>query len=146
MTPVDLEALLALVANTGAAAPAGWAATLARLDDRRARAFAAGDPDLLAGVYATASAAGERDAAKLQRLLDAGLRAEGLRLRATSVVERERTGSEARLIVTDTMGPYRLVDERGHPAQRRPGRGPLTWLVTLRNDRGIWLIDDVVSR
>lgn len=123
---------------------AGWASTLAALDEDRSRAFAAGDPGLLRSVYAPGGPALGRDAAVLRRLTDAGLRAEGLRLAATRVAVQERSAGQVRLAVTDVMPGYRLVDEGGAVVERRPGRGSRAWTVVLARDGAAWRVYDVV--
>jgi hypothetical protein len=122
----------------------GWSATLAGLDAARSRAFAAGDAGPLRAVYATGAPALARDRSALAALTGAGLRAQGLRLTATSVVVRRRAGGRVRLAVTDVMPPYRLVDAAGVVADRRPGRGAASWTVVLSRDHGRWRVYDVV--
>lgn len=125
--------------------PAGrWAATLARLDRARSRAFAAGDPAGLHAVYAPGSPALARDTRVLRRLTDAGLRAEGLRLTPTTVQPVGRSAGRVRLAVTDLMPAYRLVDAGGTVVERREGRGPRSWTVELAAAGHGWRVYDVV--
>jgi hypothetical protein len=128
----------------GPVPPAGWAATLARLDRARSTAFAEGDAAGLRAVYAAGAPALARDRAVLGRLTDAGLRADGLRLTASSVTVRGRTGGRVRLAVTDVMPPYRLVDAAGAVAERRAGRGAASWTVVLAREHDGWKVYDVV--
>jgi hypothetical protein len=137
--------------HTAAAVPAPvpvatgeWAATLARLDRDRSRAFARGDRSALAAVYAEAAPALARDRAALDRLTAAGLRADGLRLTATSVALAGRTGDRVRLAVTDLMPAYRLVDAGGSVVDTRPGRDARSWTVVLARAGGGWRVYDVV--
>jgi hypothetical protein len=121
-----------------------WAATLGRLDQARSAAFARGDPAGLRAVYAPEAPALHRDEQVLARLTGAGLRAEGLRLTATSVATAARSADRVRLAVTDVMPPYRLVDVGGAVVAERPGRGVRSWTVVLARAGSQWLVYDVV--
>jgi eukaryotic-like serine/threonine-protein kinase len=126
-------------------AATGWASTLRALDQARSAAFARGDPAGLRAVYAPGAPALHRDQLVLAQLTGAGLRAEGLRLTATSVATADRSGDRVRLAVTDVMPPYRLVDVGGAVVAERPGRGVRSWTVVLaRAGGGRWLVYDVV--
>jgi hypothetical protein len=107
-------------------------------------AFACGDQAGLRAVYAPGAPALDRDQRVLARLTGAGLRAEGLRLTATSVATADRSGDRVRLAVTDVMPPYRLVDAGGTVVASRPGRGARSWTVVLARAGGQWLVYDVV--
>ena len=125
-----------------------WAGTLRALDQARSAAFARGDPAGLRAVYAPGAPALDRDQQVLARLLGAGLRAEGLRLAATSVTAADRSEDRppdrVRLSVTDVMPPYRLVDTGGAVVAERPGRGVRSWTVVLARAGDRWLVYDVV--
>jgi hypothetical protein len=123
--------------------PSGWARTLAVLDADRSRAFAAGDPGRLRKVYAPDAPALRRDTVALRRLSAAGLRAQGLRMAATSVDLAGRSAGRVRLAVTDVMPAYRLVDHGGTVVEHRPGRGARSWLVVLARDGERWRVYDV---
>jgi hypothetical protein len=129
---------------TSPAAATGWASTLGALDRARSVAFARGDQAGLRAVYAPGAPALDRDQRVLARLTGAGLRAEGLRLTATSVATADRSGDRVRLAVTDVMPPYRLVDAGGTVVASRPGRGARSWTVVLARAGGQWLVYDVV--
>ncbi|MEO7982346.1 MAG: protein kinase [Sporichthyaceae bacterium] len=124
--------------------PAGpWARRLAALDAARSRAFATGDLAGLGAVYAPGSPARSRDARVLRRLSRAGLHADGLQLRATSVRPLDRLAGRVRLAVTDVMPAYRLVDGGDAVVERRTGRGLRSWTLQLaRTDDG-WRVYDV---
>jgi hypothetical protein len=124
-----------------------WSARLRALDGARASAFAAGDVDALPQVYATGSPALRRDRRAMERLAAAGLRAARVRLRAVEVRVVSSAEGEVRLVVTDVLGAYRLVDaDTGRVVERRPGRGPASWLLTLTREAGGWRIWDVTRR
>jgi hypothetical protein len=98
----------------------------------------------LRAVYAPGAPALHRDQQVLARLTAVGLRAEGLRLTATSVAAADRSPDRVRLAVTDVMPPYRLVDVGGAVVAERPGRGARSWTVVLARAGGRWLVYDVV--
>jgi hypothetical protein len=125
-------------------AATGWASTLSALDQARSAAFARGDSAGLRAVYAPGAPALHRDQQILARLTGTRLRAEGLRLTATSVAMADRSGGRVRLAVTDVMPPYRLVDAGGAVVAERPGRGARSWTVVLARAGGRWLVYDVV--
>jgi hypothetical protein len=85
-----------------------------------------------------------RDTRVLRRLADAGLRADGLRLTATTVRRVDSTAGRVRLAVTDLMPAYRLVDRAGAVVERRDGRGPRSWTVELAPVGRGWRVYDVV--
>ncbi|MGH8894978.1 MAG: hypothetical protein ACRDWY_17000, partial [Actinomycetes bacterium] len=120
-----------------------WAGILQQLDEARSRAFASGAASDLEEVYVAGSPALRRDRATLGRLTRSGLRAEGLRLVATRVTVVDRRRSAVRVEVVDRMPPYRLVDASSALVERRPGRGPTRWTVTLQEMEGTWLVYDV---
>jgi eukaryotic-like serine/threonine-protein kinase len=124
--------------------PTDWASTLRALDQARSAAFARGDAAGLRAVYAPRAPALERDLQVLARLTRAGLRAEDLRLAATSITTADRSGDRVRLSVTDVMPPYRLVDTGGAVVAERPGRGVRSWSVVLARAGDRWLVYDVV--
>ena len=133
-----------------AAAPAvprparpAWASVLAELDDRRARAFATGSGDELAGVYVTGSPALRRDQQRLAQLTGAGVRARGLRLTPTRVQLVRRETGRVVLHVTDRLAPYALVTADGRVVDRRPGRSDEAWRITLARTPAGWRMVDV---
>jgi hypothetical protein len=126
-----------------ATASTSWAHRLAALDAARSAAFARADRAALAAVYAPASPALRRDLGVLDRLVDAGLRADGLRLRAMAVTETARSGDRVRLSVEDVMPAYRLVDSSGRVLEERAGRERSRWTVTLSRVAGEWRVYDV---
>jgi hypothetical protein len=141
--PTPVHAPVRAPAPTPSAAT-DWASTLGALDQARSAAFARGDPAGLRAVYAPGAPALHRDQQVLAQLRGAGMRAEGLRLTATSVATAGRSPDRVRLAVTDVMPPYRLVDLAGAVVAERPGRGARSWTVVLARADDRWLVYDVV--
>ncbi len=79
----------------------------------------------------------------LDRLVEAGLRADGLRLRAVAVTETARSSDRVRLSIEDVMPAYRLVDSSGTVVEERAGRERSRWTVTLSRVAGEWRVYDV---
>ncbi len=121
-----------------------WPAVVRELDRRRDAALVDGNEDDLAAVYTPGSPAGRRDLAGFRRLVAAGLRPRGLRLRRGSVVAVDVQRDRAAVRVIDSLSAYELVDPVGHVAARYPGRGPAAWTLTLVRTRAGWQIHDVV--
>ena len=107
-------------------------------DRRRAQAWAAGDVRALRSLYTRRSTAGERDAARLSRWLDRGLRVRRLETQVlrTQVITRHR----ARLVLSVTDRVARAVVTGG---VRLPDDAPSTWWITLRRFAGEWLVASV---
>jgi hypothetical protein len=119
-----------------------WMSVLARLDRRRARAYAAADPALLRAVYVPGSAALRRDQRLLARYAARGLRVHRLRMHVAGLrVRRQRPGSVV-LGVRDRVAAGTVT---GHGRRRHLLVDDLdTRLLTLRRvDRGVWLMSDV---
>lgn len=127
-------------ADPPALGDAAWTAVLERLDAVRSEAFGLGDLALLATVYVDGSAPLERDAAALVDLSSVDVRAIGLRLVVDEVSVVQTDDDEVVLRVVDRMPGYRLVDADGSVVEVRPGRGPVGWLVTLRDSVEGWKI------
>lgn len=108
-------------------------------DERRAAAWAAGDPRALIALYTRGSSAGERDVAMLRAWSARGLRVEGLRMQLLAVDVHRRTPDRLVLGVTD-----RLVG-----AVAEPGALPLprdrasAHVVTMRWVEGEWRVSSV---
>lgn len=120
-----------------------WRARLAELDRRRSVAYGAGDVAGLRDVYVPGSRALASDSATLRRYARAGLRVGDLRLRLLAVRARTVSPTGATLSVTDRLPAYDVVDAEGRVVSREPGRGAVSWRLTLRRVGGAWLIADV---
>jgi hypothetical protein len=124
------------------ASPAEWRLVLEELYARRAQSFAAGAPELLAGVYAPSSAQRAADEAHLEAMAAAG---ESLRGFAPAVVEVTGViadGHRARLDLIDSWADYEVAGAGPGSAVRAvPGR-PATAvrMVLLRTGDG-WRIE-----
>lgn len=129
-----------------ASAAVEWSQVLAELDSTRSTAFATGDVDMLASIYAPGSPAGQRDEAALQALTSDGSTMQGVVLTTVEVAELEVEEERVVLGVSDTMAPHVLVGPTGEE-ERRAGRPERTWRVTMQPDTtdadGAWLIWDI---
>ncbi len=119
---------------TGSSAPTGvaaadWVTTIRALDDARSRALVARDPALLDAVYTTSSASRTADALTIRALLSDGLRVSG----AEHVVQQVRPlgGRPMRLVVSDSMPAYDVVDSTGAVVGRTPARAVSSRIVEL---------------
>jgi len=124
---------------------AHWTTVLARLDRRRARAYAVADPDLLRAVYVPGSAALRHDQRLLARYAGRGLHVRGLRMRVADLRVRARRPGVVVLRVRDRVVAG-TVTGQGHRPLHRPlaADDPDTRLLTLRRvDRGVWLLASV---
>lgn len=124
-----------------AEAPAARA-VLAAWDRRRSAAWAAGDPDALARLYAPRSTAGRHDRAMLERWTRRGLVVEGLRLVLLSVDVLDASADRLVLRVTDRVSGGRAVG-RGLDV-RLPEDGPTTRRMVLLRQGGAWVVAKVV--
>ncbi len=115
-----------------------WATVLARLDRRRAQAYAAADPALLRTVYAPGSPVMRRDQRLLARYAGRGLRVHGLRMHIADLRVRSRRPGAVVLEVRDRVAAGTVT---GHGHRPLPADDLDTRLLTLRPvDRGVWLI------
>lgn len=120
-----------------------WASVLTALDARRAAALATLDVRALDEVYAEGSAPIGVDSDAIRRMAAAGVRPDGLRLDIRSVQPVRRTADLVTLRVVDRLPPYDLVGADGRVRERRPGRGPASWLVSLVPGGSGWRIQAV---
>jgi hypothetical protein len=124
-----------------------WSGTLTELDARRSMAFAAGDGELLAEVYAPGSPVLAADTEQLRELLAAGVTAQGLRLTVVRASVRQTAPGRVVLAVRDLIRPYQLLDAHGELVAQRAGRSERSWLITLvpaTKPLGEWRIESVV--
>ncbi|MFQ1000966.1 protein kinase domain-containing protein [Modestobacter sp. SSW1-42] len=126
---------------------AGWAALVGELYQRRAAAFAAGDPAALTAVHAPGSSLLTRDTEQLTALRSAGQVVDGFdpQLREVLRVTAE-SPARVRVLLVDALPAYRTgVPSPGahglsEGAQQVPGRGAArVELVLVRTDAG-WRI------
>lgn len=122
----------------------GVLAVLHDWDVRRAAAWAAGDPDALARLYAPRSRAGAADVALMRRYVARGLVVRGMRmqvLRVRVITARPRL---LQLQVTDRLAAALAVGVGDPTAARRlPADAASTHLLVLRRSgpgRGSWLM------
>ncbi|KQW43905.1 hypothetical protein ASC77_21130 [Nocardioides sp. Root1257] len=94
-----LAGLLALAPGQ----PAGASAVLHDWDDRRAAAWAAGDPVALGSLYAARASAGRADVAMLRAWRARGLRVRGMRMQLLDLEVRRATATRLDLVVTDRL-------------------------------------------
>ena len=114
-----------------AAAETDWAAVLSKLDEQWSTAFTTGDVDALRAVDASDSAALAGDRALLQRYIEAGASARGLRVERLSVSAVSVVDDRVVLRVVDRIQPYDIVDAGGAVLRTEPGRGETAWRITL---------------
>lgn len=87
----------------------GPAGILAAWDERRAAAWAEGDPDALRTLYAAGSRTGAADVRLLRHYLRRGLRVEGLRTQVLALEVVGRASGRLVLVVTDRVVGGRAV-------------------------------------
>lgn len=149
--PVQLSAVQAAtpVASTSpatasvvAVAPS-WRTILGRLDQARSAAFAAGDPDALAAVYAAGSPLLAADRAAMSRLTAAGQRAQGVRHRIRSVATMRQNDRAAVLRVVDELVGYVVVDAAGRVVQRTAPRSAASFVVRMVRTGAGWRLQQI---
>ena len=116
-------------------------AVLAEWDRRRGAAWAAGDPDGLADLYAPGSRAGRQDVAMLRRWRDRGLRVTGLRMQVLDVHADEADGPRRELVVTDRLAGGEAVGRRTRRLLPRDGWS--TRRIVLERSDGTWRVVSV---
>lgn len=114
---------------------------LAEWDRRRSAAWAAGDPDGLARLYAPGSRAGRADVAMLRRWLDRGLRVTGLRMQVLDVHADEAEGPRRELVVTDRLAGGEAVGRRTRSPLPRDGWS--TRRIVLEQAERAWRVVSV---
>ena len=111
---------------------------LAHWDARRSSAWAAGDAEALAGLYAHRSRAGRADLRLLARYRDRGLTVEGLTTQVLAVRVVERSPRRMVLVVTDRVVAGRVVGGPV-PVALPSDRASVRRVVLVRPDRE-WLV------
>lgn len=119
----------------------GPLAVLRDWDRRRAAAWAAGDVATLRSLYVARSAAGARDADRLRRWLDRGMRVRRLETQVLRVRVAEERADLLRLLVTDRVARA-VAAGRGHRVVL-PDDRPTAWRITLRRVGATWRVASV---
>ena len=141
MTACLLSLWLSLCAPVTPPPEVPAAAVLHAWDDRRARAWAGGDPAALRDLYTAGSPAGRADRAMLRSWQERGLRVEGLRTQLISLVVRGWSQGRLAVVVTERLA--------GGVAVGAGVRLPLprdavsTRTVVLRRVAGEWRVRSV---
>lgn len=123
---------LAAAVSPPAAPTVDWVDVVTALDARRAAAFTAGDPTLLAAVVAPGSPAAQSDEAALAALAARGLSVVGLATDVVSVLPVQQAADQVTLRVADVRRAYRLTRADGSQEGGAPERAG-TWQVELRS-------------
>jgi hypothetical protein len=116
-----------------------WRTVLARLDRRRAQAYAAAEPGLLRSVYLPRSAVLRRDRRLLTGYARRGLRVRGLRMQVADLRVRTARPGRVVLLVRDRVGGGVVL---GHGRRRALPADDLDRrvLALRRVDRRGWLV------
>lgn len=123
------------------AALAGPRAVLADWDERRARAWAAGDVGALRGLYVEGSRSGRADARMLASYVDRGLTVRGLHTQVLGLEVLDVAAQAIEVRVTDRVSGAEAVD--GETVLPLPADRPSTRRILLRRVAGEWLVDEV---
>lgn len=112
-------------------------------DDRRAAAYAAGEPAALRPLYQPGSAAGRADRAFLRAYAQRGLRVTGMRHQLLAVDVLDAGPGWWRLRVTDRL--VGGVARGAGVAVPLPRDQPSTWRIGLRRSGGQWRVVEVAQ-
>jgi hypothetical protein len=119
-----------------------WSRVLARLDDRRALAFARADRGLLDKVYLPGSGLRDRDARTIDAYARRGLRVVGLHMTILALRVEIRTPSTTVLSVIDRISRARAVNSTGRSRQLPRDRATVH-VMTLRRVPTGWRIAEI---
>lgn len=119
-----------------------WGNVLQRIDSRRSRAWASGDPALLLGVYTSTSPQLETDQAMLRAYVARGLRVHGVAMIYSSVEVTRQAPDVAELVVIDRLRACVAVGPNG-ARMVLPLDEPTRHRMVLRHTGGRWRIDRV---
>jgi len=125
-------------------APDGPAAILSAWDERRAAAWADGDPEALRRLYAAGSRAGAADVRLLRHYVARGLTVEGLTTQVLSLEVVRRSPARLVLVVTDRVVGGRAVGATSSVAL--PGDRASTRRVVLIHTGEQWLVAEASDR
>jgi hypothetical protein len=120
-----------------------WSAMVTRLAARRANAFAAADPALLAAAEALGSPLYAADTATVRTLRRHGWHAAGLHRDVRRALRRSRGAHMVTLRVVDALSAYAIVEADGTVVRRTPARKVGRFTTTLRRVGGTWKLADV---
>jgi hypothetical protein len=134
----------AVVPRAAAGAAPGPAGVLARWDEQRAAAWAAGDVEALRRLYAVGSRTGRADLRLLRHYLDRGLRVEGLTTQVLALDVVHRSARRLVLDVTDRVVGGSVVG--GPTPVALPADRASTRQVVLVRTGERWLVAEVRSR
>jgi eukaryotic-like serine/threonine-protein kinase len=140
-TPASSDRPLSADPSTAAA----WVSVVGGLETKRAQAFAAADPALLAEVYVPQAAGYRLDRSIIRSLRSRGLRARGFSATVERVRPERVTAGSARLRVTDRLGAYTLVDESGRVAGRGAARSERVFTLVLARSPNGWRVARIAS-
>lgn len=126
------------VAPSPAAPARAPGAVLAAWDERRAAAWARGDADALADLYAPGSRSGATDVRLLRAYARRGLRVEGLSTQVLGLRVVERSPRRLVLVVTDRLVGGSAVG--GAAPVALPADRASTRRVVLAHQRGRWVV------
>lgn len=115
-------------------------AVLAAWDERRAAAWARGDAEALADLYAPGSRSGAADVRLLRAYARRGLRVEGLTTQVLGLRVVERSPRRLVLVVTDRVVGGSAVG--GAAPVALPADQASTRRVVLERQRGRWVVAD----
>lgn len=135
--PRDAPATAPATGSPAAPTP-GPAAVLAAWDERRAAAWARGDAEALADLYAAGSRSGAADVRLLRAYARRGLRVEGLTTQVLALRVVERTPRRLALVVTDRLVGGSAVG--GAAPVALPVDRASTRRVVLVSRRGRWVV------
>lgn len=127
-------------APVAAAVPPGPARILADWDERRAAAWAEGDAEALAGLYAGGSRTGKADVRLLRHYRERGLTVEGLTTQVLALEVVRRSPVRLVLVVTDRVIGGQVVG--GASAVVLPADRASTRRVVLVREGEAWLVAD----
>jgi hypothetical protein len=134
------EAPAAAPSPAAPAAPAhAPGAVLAAWDERRAAAWARGDAEALADLYAPGSRSGAADVRLLRSYARRGLRVEGLTTQVLGLRVVERSPRRLVLVVTDRVVGGSAVGSGAAPVALPADRAS-TRRVVLARQRGRWVV------
>jgi hypothetical protein len=135
--PRDAPASAPATRSPAAPTPAP-AVVLAAWDERRAAAWARGDAEALADLYAPGSRSGAADVRLLRAYARRGLRVEGLTTQVLGLRVVERTPRRLVLVVTDRVVGGSAVG--GAAPVALPADRASTRRVVLERQRGRWVV------